>query len=155
MVALLLLIAALVAVAVLIGPRTPMSVTAAMALAVSLGIVPLGMIGFIWLWTRNARLFLGTTYFGHADVLARRTVFPLSSLHRIQECHVIYRGRSPTPLIYLLDADGHSLFQLGREAWNQDKVDDYLNRLGLPIETDPNPIKWKDLKKELRESKST
>jgi hypothetical protein len=145
---------ALGASTILIGPRTSTSVEASIVLAILLALGPLGIAGFIWLWTRNTKLFVGPRYFGYTDVFGRRKVYPLSALRRVLERQVIISGRRPMPVIYLLDSDNHSLFRMSRPFWDSVRVDDYLQRLGVPVESSPTPIKSKHLAKELKGSKA-
>jgi hypothetical protein len=155
---LLLFLAAVVGLALAtlpLGPRTSASIEATVVLAILLAIGPLGIFGFILLWTRNTKLFVGPRYFGYTDVFGRRKVHPLSALRRVLERQVIINGRRPMPVIYLLDFDNHSLFRLGRRAWDSRLVDDFLQRLGIPVESNPAPIKSKDLANELRRLKSS
>jgi len=143
------IVALVVGIALVLG-RLPWSILLAAIFALG----PLTFIGFVSIWTRNTTLFVGSGYFGFTDVLGRRKVFSLSDLRRIRERQVVMRRRRPIPILYLLDVANRPLFRLSRPFWDSAQVNKYLNQLGLPVESDPAPIKSKDVENELKGSKS-
>jgi hypothetical protein len=142
------MVALVVGISLVLG-RLPWSILLAAVLALG----PLTFIGFVSLWTRNTTLFVGSGYFGFTDALGRRKVFSLSHLRRIRERQVVVRRRRPIPILYLLDLDNRPLFRLSRPFWDSARVNKYLNQLGSPVESDPTPIKSKDVENELKGSK--
>ena len=104
---------------------------------------------YLWLFSRNAKFFVGHQYFGYTDFLGRRQVFALTDLQRVIDRPVLIGGMAPLLCVYLIGPGTRVLYRLNRRVWKS-KLEEYMELLGKPVEKTSDPIKETDLMQEVK-----
>ena len=123
-------------------------------LLVALIVLVLLFPAYFWLWSRNARLFVGHDYFGYTDAFGRRTVFALTDLHRVIDRPVmVFGGSSPIRFVYFVGPGNRVHYRFNAGVWKT-KLEEFLELLGSPLERSSVPITASALASELKNAKS-
>jgi hypothetical protein len=108
------------------------------------------------LWFRNASLFSGAGYFGRTDTLGRRVVYQLADLRRVLVRMVViggtvYHRGTIVPCVIFLGDGNQVLLRASSPAWDADEMRRFLESLEVSPESDPTPISYQTLRRQLRE----
>jgi hypothetical protein len=135
-----------------IFPRGEWTIAGGRVLGYGLVMVIMGglAVGFLLLWSANARLLIGRGAVGYRSSLRRTRFWSTGDIGRVVDMALDYGRMTQTGqrAIYIFGPDGKRLLALTPRMWNANDLRDFIEATGVQLDRRDAPVPIKTARRE-------